>query len=75
MLQVAFPQAEATRGMALNVRLVEEASPGGLVLSAGLMSGRGSPPKTDSPPHLPTCRAQNLALRPVHAEARSQEEV
>lgn len=31
-------QAEATRGMALNVRLVQEAGPGGLVLSAGLMS-------------------------------------
>lgn len=35
---VVFLQAEATRGMALDVRLVQEAGPGGLVLSAGLMS-------------------------------------
>lgn len=71
MLQVAFPQAEATRGMALNVRLVEEAG----TVSRSDVRPRGSPSKSDSPPHLPTCRAQNLALRPVHAESRSQEEV
>ena len=38
---VVFLQAEATRGVALDVRLVQEAGPGGLVLSAGLMSALG----------------------------------
>lgn len=38
---VVFLQAEATRGVALDVRLVQEAGLGGLVLSAGLMSALG----------------------------------
>lgn len=78
MLQVAFPQAEATRGMALNVRLVEEAGPGGLVLSAGLMSGPGAllqrvTALRTCPPAV--CRTWPCVLSTLSPEARRRHQL
>lgn len=63
--------------MAVNVRLVEEASPGGLVLSAGLMSGPGALLQTVTALHTcppAVCRTWPCVLSMLRPEARRRSE-